>query len=410
MPKRAAGLSARTVQTIKTPGMHADGGGLYLQVTASGAKTWIFRYSPDGKRRREMGLGSTSLYGLAEARQKAQDARRLVAEGIDPIEARKRQSEAQRVAKARSATFREVAAAHIEANKAAWRNSKHAAQWSATLDTYAHPVVGDLAISEIETRHVLEILQPIWTEKPETASRVRGRIEAILDAATVQGLREGENPARWKGHLNALLPPKNRVRRVTHHAAMAYADLPTFWPRLEVTDGLAAKVLMLAILTAARTQEVLGARWDEFDLDNALWTIPAERMKAGAEHRVPLSAPAVALLRKLETIRRGDLVFSGQRKERPLSNMAMLMALRRLQVDATAHGFRATFRRWAADCTSTPHEVCEAALAHTVTDQVVAAYQRGTFFERRRALMDQWGTYVTTPAGGKVVPLAVTRG
>jgi integrase len=400
MSRKAAGLTARQVATLREPGYFADGNGLYLQVTSTGAKTWIFRYAMAG-RRRDMGLGSASLFSLAEARAKAIEAKRLVVAGVDPIDARKTRAAAAAVETAKIVTFKECAEAYIASMRAGWRNAKHADQWGSTLDAYAYPTLGALPVDSIDTGLVEKALRPIWTTKTETASRLRGRIESILDFARVCGHRSGENPARWKGHLDHILPAKGDVAKVEHHASLPYADMPAFWPRLQMQDGLGARALELAILTATRTGEVLGARWPEIDLDGALWVVPADRMKAGAEHRVPLSPPAVALLRKLLTIRRNDLVFAGQSAERPLSNMAMAMALRRMKVAATPHGFRATFKTWASEKTSFPHEVSEAALAHTIESKVVAAYQRGDFFDKRRELMNEWAIYCGGSANGK---------
>lgn len=406
MPKKAAGLSARQVSTIKTPGMFADGAGLYLQVTGSGAKTWIFRFQIAG-RRRDMGLGALSTVTLAEARQKAQDAHQLVAAGIDPIEHRARQEAAVALESAKLMTFRECAEAFIRTNRPGWKNEKHADQWTTTLATYAFPVLGELPVAGIDTGLVLQAVEPIWHRKTETASRVRGRIEAVLDYAKVRGFRSGENPARWKGHLDHILPAKGDVAKVGHHAALPYADVPGFWPKLQAQDGMGARALELCILTATRTGEVLGARWDEIDLERRVWTIPAGRMKAGAEHRVPLSEPAVTLLRKMQAVRVNDLVFRGQH-EKPLSNMAMAMCMRRMKVDATPHGFRSTFRTWVAECTTVPDAVAEAALAHTIDDKVVAAYQRGDLFEKRRELMEAWGRYCEGRGETTVARLART--
>lgn len=395
MPRKAAGLSARKVETIKTPGLFGDGNGLYLQVTATGAKTWIFRYALGG-RRRDMGLGSATVFGLAEARARALDAKKLVASGVDPIDAKNARAAAQAVEKARAITFEECARAYIDSMRAGWKNEKHQAQWSATLGTYAYPVIGKLPVDAIDTALVLKVLQPIWTSKTETASRLRGRVESILDYARVSGYRSGENSARWKGHLDHILPNKRDVAKVDHHASLPYADIPAFWPKLQVQDGMGARALELCILTATRTGEVLGARWPEIDLDAGLWVIPAARMKAGAEHRVPLSTPAIALLRKLLSVRGGEFVFPGQSADRQMSNMAMAMVLRRMKVDATPHGFRSTFRTWAAEETGCPAEVCEAALAHTIQSKVIAAYQRGDLFEKRRELMTEWANHCTT--------------
>lgn len=409
MSKRARGLTARTVQTIKTPGLFADGGNLYLQVTAGGAKTWIFRYQIGG-RRREMGLGSSSTVSLAQAREKASDLRRTVANGVDPLEARKAETAAAKAATAGTLTFRECALIYIDTMRPGWSNEKHAAQWTSTLSTYAFPVIGDLPVSMIDTPLVLKALEPIWHEKTETASRVRGRIEAVLDYAKVRGYRTGDNPARWKGHLELILPARGDVAPVEHHAALPYTEMPTFWPKLQAQSGMGARALEFCILTATRSAEVLGARWREIDLHAKVWTIPADRMKAGAEHRVPLTAAAVALLRKMAAIRTGtspdDLVFPGQHKGRPLSNMAMAMVLRRMKLDATPHGFRSTFRTWAAEKTRFQHEVCEAALAHTLGNRVVLAYQRGDLFAKRRELMTAWSDYCEGRGQTRVVEFA----
>lgn len=402
MAKKAVGLSARKVDTVKEPGLYADGGGLYLQVTAKGAKTWIFRFQLAGKRR-DMGLGSVASVSLADAREKAAAALREVRAGVDPIEARKAAEQRAKLEAARAMTFEECASAFVASHRAGWKNAKHAAQWTSTLATYAFPVLGKLPVADVDTALVVKVLSPIWTTKTETAGRLRGRIESILDWARVQDHRRGENPARWRGHLDKLLPSKAKVVRAGHHASLPFADLPAFFLRLQAQDGLGARALELAILTAGRTGEVLGARWEEFDLGAKLWTVPADRMKAGREHRVPLSAPAVLLLLKLQAIRRGDYVFPGALKDRALSNMAMAMVLRRMEVDVTAHGFRATFRTWAAERTSFPDPVVEMALAHTIEDKVVAAYQRGDMLDRRAKLMEAWAGYCTGAA--KVVPL-----
>lgn len=409
MARKTNVLTVREVQTLKTVGLHADGSvpGLYLKVAPTGAKVWIHRYQLRGARH-DMGLGSTAVVTLVQAREKAREVRRLVAEGIDPIEHRVSEASAAALAVATAMTFRQCAEAYIESMRAGWKNAKHGLQWSSTLETYAFPVMGELPIAGIDTGLVLRVLEPIWRKKTETASRVRGRIECILDYARVRGYRrEGENPARWKGHLDHILPAKAAVAPVQHHASMPYADVPRFWPRLQMQDGLAARALELCILTATRTGELLGARWSEIDLDTATWTIPAGRMKAGAEHRVPLSDPALALLHKLAAIRVNDLVFPGQSSGRALSQMAMLMVARRMKVAATPHGFRSSFRTWVAETTAFPFEVAEIALAHTQGDKVVAAYQRGDLFEKRRQLMAQWAAYCTTPraTGQVVVPI-----
>lgn len=411
MPKRAAGLTARQVQTMKDPGLFADGNGLYLQITETGAKTWVFRFSVKG-RRRDMGLGSITTVTLADARLKALDAKKLVGAGVDPIEAKRTQVANQALAAAKAMTFRQCAEAFIESMRAGWSNEKHAGQWSSTLAAYAYPILGELPVSGIDTGLVLQVLEPLWTTKTETASRLRGRIEAILDYAKVRGYRSGENPARWKAHMDHILPAKGDVAKVEHHPSLPYVQMPAFWPKLQAQDGAGARALELAILTATRTGEVLGARWEEIDLDEKIWTIPGERMKAGIEHRIPLTTPIIDLLRKMRAIRRPgcDLVFEGQSEGRPLSNMAMTMVLRRMKVQATAHGFRSTFRTWVAEQTRFPDAVAEAALAHTIADAVVAAYQRGDLFDKRRELMTAWAIFCEGKSTASTPPAPSTTG
>ena len=416
MARRPAGQlnvkAARALIAQGAAGRHADGGNLYLHVTGPGRALWSFRYMRDGKAR-EMGLGPVDLDGrrgltLAEARERAADALRLLRDGLDPIEHRRAAEHAARQKREAQRTFREVAELYVGAHEAAWRNPKHRAQWRSTLETYVHPVMGDLAVSDVTTEHVLRVLQPIWTTKPETASRVRGRIEAVLDYAATRGWREGENPARWRGHLTNLLPARSKVARVKHHAALPWRDMPVFMARLRAQRSTAARALEFTILTAARTGEALGARWSEIDLEAGVWTVPAERMKGHREHRVPLSDAALDVLRHMLPLRsaEGDgYVFPGLRRGKPLSNMAMLKCLQRLgRGDLTAHGFRSTFRDWCEEATSTPHAVAEAALAHAIPDKVEAAYRRGDLFEKRRALMAQWAEFCSR-APAAVVPL-----
>jgi integrase len=402
-------LSATGVKSLaKKPGMHADGGGLYLQVTRAGVPSWVFRFMRDG-RERYMGLGPLHTITLAEARLKALECRKLRLDGEDPIEQRKAKRMAAKLESATAITFKEAAERYIAGRQ--WRNLKHGAQWPASLGTYAYPVFGDLPVQMVDVGLVLKAIEPIWNAKPETASRVRGRIEAVLDWATVRGYRKGDNPARWRGYLDKTLRPKNEVRRIEHHAALPYADLGTFLTELRQQNGIAARALEFTILTAARTGEVIRARWDEFDLAERLWTVPAERMKAGKEHRVPLSDAALAIIKEMGTIRSGDFVFPGAGGARPLSQMALLMTLRRMgRGDLTVHGFRSTFRDWAAERTNFPAEVAEMALAHTVSDKVEAAYRRGSMFLKRRALADAWAKFCAMPAlensGNKVVRFA----
>ncbi|MBF0416641.1 MAG: tyrosine-type recombinase/integrase [Magnetococcales bacterium] len=390
MPKLAPGqLTALKVAKIRKVGLHADGGNLYLQVSGLQAKSWIFRFRMTG-RDRTMGLGSVQDVPLVEARARATEARRQVQSGIDPIDTRQ---QARQQEEAKRTTFKDCAVAFIQAHKDGWSNPKHIAQWTSTLTTYAFPAIGETPIAEVGTDQVLAILEPIWTAKAETASRVRGRIEAVLDWATVRQYRQGENPARWKGHLDHLLPARSKVTRVEHHAALPYRELPGFMLTLQEQDGVGALALQFTILTATRTSETLNAMWREIDMDTRTWTIPAERMKADKEHRVPLSDSAISILQRMRERRESEFVFPGNRRGNPLSNMTMLMTLRRMgRGDLTAHGFRSTFRDWAAEQTSYPREVCEMALAHAVVG-VEGAYRRGDMFEKRRSLMETWGAF-----------------
>ncbi|MGF1650881.1 MAG: tyrosine-type recombinase/integrase [Hyphomicrobiaceae bacterium] len=396
-------LSARSVQTLTKPGRHSDGGGLYLVIDPGGAKRWVFLYRRrrDG-RQTEMGLGGLLGVSLAEARNRATEARQQLAAGIDPLEARRAADEAQRRA-SDTRTFGTIADELIAAKSPGWRNEKHRAQWQMTLQVYAAPL-RDLPPAEITTEDVLAVLQPIWAEKPETASRTRGRIEAVLDAARVRGLipHGTPNPARWRGHLDHLLPKLRKLNH-RHHAALPWQELPAFMLELRARQAPAARALEWCILTAARIGEALGTRWQEIDLDGAVWECPADRMKAGKPHRVPLSPAALALL---ETIPRGtpdSLVFPGTRHGKPFSNMVFKALFVRMgQPNITTHGFRSTFRDWAGECTSHPREVCEAALAHAVGDAVELAYRRGDALEKRRGLMTDWATYCYSTELGNI--------
>jgi integrase len=392
-------LNALAVTRAKARGYLSDGGGLYLQVGPTGNKSWVFRYR-DGPKLREMGLGPTHTLSLADARIAAAICRKQRLDGIDPIEARKTSRAAARLQAAKAITFQQCAEAYIEGHRAGWSNAKHAAQWGSTLKTYAYPTFGSLAVASVDSGLVLKSLEPIWTTKAETASRLRQRIEAVLDWARVRGYREGENPARWKGHLDQTLPARGQVAKVEHHAALPYNEIAAFIRKLREQAGNSALALEFAILTAARSGEVMGAIWDEIDTHAKLWTIPAERMKAGKEHRVPLCKSALAVLDKLPKAKPGAFVFPGGKPGKPLSAMALLMTLRRMQrSDLTAHGFRSTFRDWVAEQTDFPHEVAEIALAHTVSNKVEAAYRRGDLFEKRRQLAETWGAYCSDPTG-----------
>jgi integrase len=387
-----------------------DGGGLYFVSRPPNGASWMFRFSRHGKDR-WMGLGQYPTVTLSIARNRATDARRLLIDDIDPIENRRRQRTQTKLELARRMTFAQCAAQYIASHKMAWRNSKHRAQWESTLASYAYPLIGSLPIAVVDTSLVMKVLQPIWNAKPETASRLRGRIEAILNWATASEFRAGPNPARWRGHLDNLLPARSKIARVEHHAALPYADVPAFMVQLRQQEGVAAHALEFLILTAARTGEVVGARWREINLRDKLWTISAERMKAGKDHRVPLSPRAVEILKMMRpTPDQFDaFVFPGNKPKKPLSNMAFLMLLRRMgRDDMTAHGLRSTFRDWCAERTNFASEVAEMALAHVISNKVEAAYRRGDLFEKRRQLMEHWATFCASPAAvatGSLIPI-----
>jgi integrase len=399
---RAIGrLTALKVEKAKKPGMYADGGGLYLRVTPGGARNWVFRYMLDRKPH-WMGLGPLALYSLADTRAKALDARRKRHEGIDPIEARRAERTQQRLNAAKAVTFKQCAESYIASHRAGWRNEKHKYQWSATLNTYVYPIIGSLTVHAVDIGLVRRVLEPIWTTKPETASRVRQRIEKILDFAKTCGYRDGENPARWRGHLDNVLATLSRVRKVEHLAALPYAELPAFLANLRAREAVSARALEFLVLTAARTGEVIGAQWNEIDLFDKTWTVPAGRMKAHREHRVPLSPRAVAILKEMLAARHGNddnaFIFPGPNPQRPLSNVALLRLLERMQLDnLTVHGFRATFKTWASERTAVQNEIVEASLAHVIGGKVEQAYLRGDRFEKRRRLMQQWAMFCTTP-------------
>jgi len=375
-------LSVRKVESAG-PGKHGDGRGLFLLVKPTGARSWVLRYQLNG-RRRDLGLGAFPEVTLANAREKSLEARRLISEGRDPLSERK---------KTKFLSFKDAASALIESKRSGWKNAKHAAQWSSTLNTYAMPKLGDLDVKVIETADVVSVLKPIWNEKPETASRLRQRVEAILDYATVLGVRVGDNPARWRGHLDHLLPKPSKVRAVRHHAAMAYANTPAFMAALAGRQGVSARALAFTVLTAARSGETREMRWKEIDFENRMWIIPAQRMKAAKEHRVPLSDSALKLLGEVG----GDneLVFGSEtRPGRSISDMSMTAVLRRMKLDEiTVHGFRSTFRDWAGETTGFPREVIEAALAHQLKDKAEAAYARGDMLDKRRELMAAWAKF-----------------
>jgi integrase len=395
-------LTARAAATTK-PGRYGDGAGLYLVVSPSGARKWVYRFSYAGKVT-EAGLGSADVVPLAAARDKAREARKLLEAGQNPIEAKRQAA----IVKAEKLTFGEVAHQLMASKESEWRNPKHRAQWRMTLTRYAAPL-WSRPVDEIDTAAVLAVLKPLWQATPETASRLRGRIEAVLDAAKAQGHRSGENPAAWRGHLSHILPKRGILTR-GRHAAMAYADVPAFVADLRARGALAALALEFTILTAARSGEVLGALWSEIDMGAKVWTVPAERMKAAREHRIPLSDRAVAIIEKLAQVKTGEFVFPGQRGGKSLSAPAMELLLRRMgQKGVTVHGFRSAFRDWTGNETQSPREVAEAALAHVVGDKAEQAYRRGDALEKRRALMDAWANFIEPRSGSNVVPM-VNRG
>ena len=409
MARRVRILGARQVEKETQPGYYFDGAGLYLQVAKGGSKSWILRYVLNSKAR-EMGLGSLVTFSLADARLRATEQRKLIADGIDPIEARRSNLMDKRLADANTITFDKAACAFIEANEAGWRSDKHGEQWRNTLTTYASPVIGGLPVSAVSTPLVLQILQPIWATKTETASRVRGRIEKVLDWAKVQGYRTGDNPAAWKGHLSEALPKPSKVANAGHHAALPWSEIGSFMVKLRGMPGAASLAAQLIILTAARTSEVIESKWSEFNLDAGLWVIPKERMKGFREHRIPLSKQAMDVLRQIKWDNKvSDFVFPNAKLEKPISNMACLALLRRMgRDDLTMHGFRSTFRDWAAESTAYPRDVCEMALAHAIEDKSEAAYRRGDLLEKRALLMADWGNRCDADLPiGNVMPIGI---
>lgn len=408
MARRVRILTFKQVEKETKPGYHFDGAGLYLQISKGGSKSWILRYVLDGKAR-EMGLGSLVTFSLADARQRATEQRKLIADGIDPIEAKRSGLLEKRLASANTVTFDKAAEAFIEANEAGWRSDKHGEQWRNTLKTYASPVIGDLPVSAVNTAFVLKILQPIWATKTETATRVRGRIEKVLDWAKVQGYRSGDNPAAWKGHLSEALPKPSKVAGAGHHAALPWPEMGQFMATLRAMPGAGSLAMQLIILTATRTSEVIEAKWSEFDLDTGLWIIPRERMKGFREHRVPLGQQALEVLAKVKWDNKtSDFVFPSTKPDKPLSNMTCLAVLKRMgRPDLTVHGFRSTFRDWAAESTAFPRDVCEMALAHAIEDKSEAAYRRGDLLEKRALLMNDWADFCDTVRGsGEVIPMS----
>lgn len=396
MPKKAKELSALEISRLTRPGNHAVGGvtGLYLYVNAEQGRSWVLRIMVGGKRK-HLGLGGYPTVTLAQAREKAREAREQVANGIDPAARRRETLHALRAHQASRRTFKEMANAYISLQASSWKNTKHRQQWSRTLETYAHPTLGEMTVDAITEQHVIAVLEPIWTQKTETAARLRGRIESVLDWASVRGHRTGENPARWKGHLDKVFPAPSKIRQVRHFQAMPAPDTPDFLARLATQSGVTALALRFLVLTAARSGEVRGAKWTEIDEDQAIWTIPASRMKAKREHRVPLSEAALIVLTAVRALDRPsptDFIFAGP-KGRVLSDMSLTALMRRMEAGAVPHGFRSTFRDWVGEFTQFPGELAEIALAHVLANKTEAAYRRGDALEKRRALMDAWAAF-----------------
>lgn len=406
MARKAEELGALEVSRLTKVGLNFVGGvsGLALQVSDTGARSWILRVMVGGKRR-SMGLGGYPDVTLAGAKEAARIARAKISEGLDPLGERRASRSALAAAIAATMTFSEAAYKYIAAHESGWKSAKHAAQWRTTLESYAFPVIGKISVAEVSTAHIMSVLDTIWLTKTETASRLRGRIESVLDWATVRGFRKGENPARWRGHIEHLLPARADVQKTEHHTAMDYREIGAFMVQLRQAEGMGARALELAILCASRSGEVRGAEWSEMDLAAGVWTIPAKRMKAEKEHRVPLGDDALALLNALPRIAGTSLVFPNN-KNTVLSDMTLTAVLRRMNVPVTAHGFRSSFRDWAGETTAYPREVIEHALAHGLKDKAEAAYARGTLFDKRRRLMTDWAKYCATPStAASVTPI-----
>lgn len=386
-------LAATKVARLTKPGRYGDGAGLWLQVAKAGSKSWIFQFTSGG-RERQLGLGSLNTISLGEARKLAKAAREQVAKGIDPIEAKKALREQATLEEAKGLTFKEAATDYIAAKSPEWRNPKHRQQWSSTLETYAYPVIGRLAVADIETSHILKILKPLWQEKSETATRLRGRIERILSASKAAGYRSGDNPARWKDHLEHSLANPSKFKRVRHHMALPYEEMPAFMKELRSRNGISARALEVLILTATRTGSLIGMRDDELDFEAHTWTIPEHRMKTGIEHVVPLGSRAIAILQSVEREKGNPHVFAGLQPGAHLSNMAMLELIRGMKPGYVPHGFRSTFTDWANETTPTPHHVIEMALAHAIENKTEAAYRRGDLLNKRRKLMGLWEQFL----------------
>ncbi len=405
MAKTVKQLKDLQIRRFTKPGAYPDGEGLYLQVRDSGAKDWFYRYEVAGKGRKR-GLGPYPTISLERAREDALVCRQLRKQGIDPIEHYKEIELNKDLEKAKSTTFKECALTYIDTHRHGWRNKKHESQWRNTLKTYAYPTIGDLPVQAIDIDLVMKVLEPIWFEKTETASRIRQRIENVLDWATVRKLRKGDNPALWRGRLDKLLPKRTKVQKTVHFAAMDYKDVPEYFQSLRAKDTLASKALAFTILTATRSGEARATTRSEIN-DN-VWIIPDSRMKAEREHRVPLSDEAMKIIKEMEPFERqtDDLIFPGLAHAKPISEASLLKIVKQDHPTLTVHGFRSSFRDWCAEQTSYPREVAEAALAHTLKDKTEAAYQRSDMFEKRRKLMDSWADYcLKVQTDADVVPI-----
>ena len=397
-------LTAVKVNALKRPGYHADGAGLYLKIQDGGSRSWVYRFMLNG-RRRDCGLGKHPAISLAHARQLAEDCRRVVASGVDPIEQRAAERAAERAKAANQMTFEQCGREFFGAHEPAWTNAEHRRQWLATLASYVFPLIGPQPVAAVDTAAVLNVLTPIWNEKPETANRIRGRIETVLDWAKTKGYRDGENPARWRGHLQHTLPATRKLQPIVHFAALPYHEVGDLMAALREQTSITARALEFLILTASRAGEVRGARWDEIDVDDSMWVLPPGRMKSGRKHRVPLSPRAIAIVMEMAEVRQSEFVFFGTKLGRAISRNTMTVLVHRMGYECTTHGFRSTFRDWAGECTSFPREIAEAALAHVTGNAVERAYRRGDAFEKRRVLMEQWAVFCERRDSANVIPL-----
>ena len=393
MAKQINKLSVRGIKSQNKSGRYADGNGLYLQVGKSGAKSWLFRYMLDGKSR-EMGLGSIRIETLSQAREKAKHCKKLLKSGTDPIRDRQKHIAIEKADNKEMLSFQKCTEGYLKAHSASWRSARHAGIWLSSVKRFAYPIVGSIHVNKIERGHIMNILDPIWREKTDTASRLRGRLESILNWATVQEYRKGDNPARWRGYLDQLLPKPSEIHTVKHFAALPYREINAFMSKLKEREALSALALRLIILTACRSIEVREAEWSEFDLENATWTIPTERRKMKKEHVIPLCKEALDIIQSIPRAEDSVHLFTGPRSNKPMSDVVFKKLMERMKVTGiTTHGFRSTFRDWAAEQTSFPREVIEDCLAHQLRDKTEAAYFRSNLLDKRRELMNKWADY-----------------